>query len=447
MKNKLLIALVFATNIAFAQVNEDGKTRFNLKEAQAYALENNYRNKRAVLDVEIAKKKVWETTAMGLPQVNVEGTFQKFLDIPVNLAPANSFNPQAPAGQLIELQFGLAYSNSIGISASQLLFDGSYIVGLQAAKTYKNLSLNKQIKTEIELNENVKQAYFTVLIAEENTSVLKESLKSVQIIQKETDAMYKEGLMDEESVDQLTLSLNELKTAVGIAKGQINFARDLLKLQMGMDLAKPMELSDNLEEFVSEVQTKTVKQEFKVENHIDFAEIETNLRLMKLNLRKEKYSFMPSVNLFLNHQQQNMNNQFDAFSGGKFYPSTVIGASLKLPILTSGARLSKVSQAKIELDKFEISAKEAEQGLIYQSELARSNYETSYETYLNQQENMKLAKRIYKKTVLKYKEGVASSLDLSQTQNQYLTSEGKYIKSLLDLLSSKSELKKSYGIK
>jgi outer membrane protein TolC len=196
-----------------------------------------------------------------------------------------------------------------------------------------------------------------------------------------------------------------------------------------------------------EVQLKTVRQEFKVEKHIDFAEIETNLRLMKLNLRKEKYSFLPAINLFFNHQQQNMNNTFDAFSGGRFFPSTVIGASLKLPILTSGARLSKVSQARIELDKSEISAKEAEQALIYRATLAWSNYETSHETYLNQKENMKLAKRIYKKTVLKYNEGVSSSLDLSQTQNQYLNAEGKYIKSLLDLLTSKSELKKSSGIK
>ena len=147
----------------------------------------------------------------------------------------------------------------------------------------------------------------------------------------------------------------------------------------------------------------------------------------------------------LNHQQQNMNNKFDAFSGGAWYPSTVIGASLNLPILTSGSRLSKMSQAKIELDKSQISLKEAEQGLKYKSQHAKSQYATNYEAYINQKANMNLAKKIFDKTVLKYKEGVASSLELSQTQNQYLTAEGKYIKSLLDTLKAKSELQKSYG--
>jgi outer membrane protein TolC len=447
MKNKLLIALFFATNIAFAQVNEAAKTLFNLKEAQDYAIENNYKNKKALLDIDIAKKKVWETTAAGLPQVSANAKLQKFIDIPVSLAPANAFNPAAPADELAELQFGLDYSNSYGITASQLIFDGSYIVGLQAAKTYKNLSISNQIKTEIELNEGVKQAYFTVLIAEENTAVLKSSKEAVDEILRETTALYKEGMVDEQSVDQLTLSVNELRTAVGIAQGQIRFARKLLKLQMGMDIAKEITLTQGLAVFIDEVQTKTEEQAFMVENHVDYNLVETTMRLQKLNLRKEKYSFLPSINLFLSHEQQNMNTKFDAFSGGTWYPMTVVGAQLTLPILTSGSRLSKMSQAKIEYEKAEISTKEVEQSLLYQTQVAQSNYETSYETYLNQKANMALAKKIYDKTVLKYKEGVASSLDLSQTQNQYLTAEGKYIKSLLDLLTSKSQLKKSYGIK
>lgn len=439
----LIIALSFLGSFVFAQES----VSFSLQQAQEFAIENNYKNKKAILDIDIAKKKVWETTAAGLPQVNANAKLQKFLDIPVSLAPANSFNPAAPADELIELQFGLDYSNSIGITASQLIFDGSYIVGLQAAKTYKNLSISNQIKTEIELNEAVKQAYFTVLVAEENTAVLTKSKKAVNDILNETSALYKEGLVDEESVDQLTLTVNELSTAVGIAEGQVRFARKLLKLQIGMDIANKITLTEGLEVFVAEVQTVTEEKELNVENHVDYNLVETNMRLMKLNLRKEKYSFLPSINVFLSHEQQNMNNKFDVFNGGKWYPMTVLGAQLTLPILTSGSRISKMSQAKIEYEKSEISAKEVEQGLLYQTQVAQSNYETNHETYVNQKANMALAKKIYDKTVLKYKEGVSSSLDLSQTQNQYLTAEGKYIKSLLDLLTSKSELQKSYGSK
>jgi outer membrane protein TolC len=446
-KINLVIGLFFVSGIANAQDENKEKSDFNLKEAQGYAIKNNYKNKKAMLDIDIAKKKVWETTAAGLPQVSANAKLQKFIDIPVSLAPASSFNPLAPAGELTELQFGLDYSNSVGISVSQLIFDGSYIVGLQAAKTYKSMSISNQIKTEIELNEGVKQAYFTVLIAEENTAVLTKSKKAVDEILSETSALYNEGMVDEESVDQLTLSVSELRTAVGIAKGQIRFARKLLKLQMGMDISKEIILTEGLAVFIGEVQTKTEEQPFNVENHVDYNLIETNMRLQKLKLRNEKYSFLPSISMFLNHEQQNMNTKFDAFNGGTWYPMTVVGAQLTFPILTSGSRLSKVSQAKIEYEKAVISAKEVEQGLLYQTQVAQSNYETNYETYLNQKENMALAKKIYDKTVLKYKEGVSSSLNLSQTQNQFLTSEGKYIKSLLDLLTSKSALQKSYGVK
>ena len=418
---------------------------FTLKEAQAYALEHNYGAQNAKKDVLAAKRKVWETTAIGLPQVTAEGNFQKFLDIPVSLAPANSFNPNAPEGALTELQFGLEYNNSLALSASQLIFDGSYIVGLQAAKTYKELSINNQIKTEIELNEAVAQAYYTVLIAEENTKTLTLSLTTLQSMLSEAEALYKEGLIEEQNVDQLKLNVNELTTAVGIAKGQIDFATKLLQLQMGMDIGTPMLLTDNLDAFIGELTTPIVTKEFKVENHIDYTLITTNTRLMQLNHKKEKFSFLPSVNLFFNHQQQNMNNKFDAFSGGKYYPATVLGASVRLPILTSGSRLAKMSQAKIEWEKALNQQKEAEQGLIYKSQLANSNLETAHETYLNQKENMDLAKKIHDKTVKKYNEGMVSSMELSQAQNQYLTAEGKYIKSLLDLFTAKSELKKSYG--
>jgi outer membrane protein TolC len=204
-------------------------------------------------------------------------------------------------------------------------------------------------------------------------------------------------------------------------------------------------LKDSVETFTNDIVTLPDTKAFNAKNHIDYTLVEANTKLMQLNHKAEKFSFLPSVNLFFNHQQQNMNNEFDAFSGGKYYPSTVLGASVRLPILTSGSRLAKMSQAKIEWDKALNQQKEAEQGLIYQSELAHSNVETAIETNNNNKANMLLAKKIYDKTIQKYKEGIVGSTELSLAQNQYLTAEGNYIKSLLDLFKAKSELQKSYG--
>lgn len=439
------IAIVLTMLLLGDTIIAQEKSSFSLDQAKAYALENNYNNQKSKLDIKIAKKKIAETRAIGLPQVNAEAKVQKFLDIPISLAPANAFNPAAPEGELAELQFGLNYNNSVGISASQLIFDGSYIVGLQAARAYKNVAVNNQAKTEVELKEAVTQAYFTVLVAEENTKILTESFETTKSMLTESEALYREGIVEEQNVDQLKLTVNELKVSVGVANGQIEFARKLLNLQLGIDIDSSIILTNDIDFFVNNINLEPLQKEFKASSHIDFQLVEGNVRLMQLNLRKEKYSFLPSLNMFFNHQQQNMNNDFDMFSGGDFYPSTVVGASLTLPILTSGSRLAKMSQAKIEYDKAKIDAEMAEQNLNYQSQLAKSNYETEYETFSNQKSNLELSKKIYDKTIKKYKEGIASSTELSQIQNQYLNSQGKYIQSLLNVLKAQSELQKSFG--
>ncbi|PIQ14524.1 MAG: hypothetical protein COW67_13340 [Flavobacteriales bacterium CG18_big_fil_WC_8_21_14_2_50_32_9] len=453
--NKYFLTVLLVIIVSIGSKAQDTLS-FSLKEAQVYAIQHNYQNQNALKDIEIAKKKVWETTAIGLPQVDAQGQIQRYIDIPTQVALASAFNPAAPEGKFTTFQFGLNYSNSVGIQASQLLFDGSYIVGLQAAKTYKNLSIHSQIKTEIELKEAVSQAYYTVLATIENANVLEQSLDAAERILKETKALYNEGLTEEQNVDQLELNVNALKTSLGIAEGQRDFAKKILNLQLGIDINVPTILTENLALLVENEATPSrllsgaigaVKQEFNKENHIDFQLLTTNMQLTQLNLRKEKYSFLPSLSAFFSHQQQNYSNEFDVFSGGRWFPATIVGATLRVPILSSGSRLSKVSQAKIEVEKMENTSKEVEQTLKYQSELAASNFDTAKETYDNQKDNLALAKKIYDKTEKKYNEGIASSLELTQAQNQLLNAEGSFIKSTLDLLNAKATWDKSYGQK
>jgi outer membrane protein TolC len=443
---KIILSLFISGTSAVSYAQESFS--FSLQEAQDYAIKHNYQNQNAIKDIEIAKKKVWETTAIGLPQVNAEGQIQRFIDIPTQVAPANAFNPLAPEGQLATFQFGLNYNNSVGISASQLIFDGSYIVGLQAAKTYKELSINSQAKTEIELKDAVAQAYYTVLATEKNVVVLKNSLEATQKMLTETQALYREGLTEEQNVDQLELNVNALQTNFEIAEDQRDFAKKLLNIQLGLPIETQVTLTEQLDNLVTTNQNSLADKKFSAENHIDYELTVTNMKLSQLNLRKEKYSFLPTLSAFFSHQQQNFGNELDVFSGdARWFPATIVGLNLKLPILTSGARLSKVSQAKIELEKMENSAKEVEQNLKYQAELAASNFDTAKETFDNQKDNLALAQKIYDKTVKKYDAGIASSLELTQAQNQLLSAEGNYIKAVLDLLNARSALERSYGQK
>lgn len=442
LKNILIIVLTISSISSFAQET----VSFSLAQAQSYALENNYEKINAENDLLIAKKKIIETTGMGLPQINFEAKFQNFIELPTTLIPANTFNPSAPANEFDELKFGTDYNTIVGITASQLLFDGSYLVGLKAAKVYKEFAEKNVAKTKIQVKEDVAQAYYLALVAEENKNILAEIAITTKKLLNETIKIYEEGLIEEQNVDQLKLTLNNINNSLADADRQISISKNLLKFQIGYDIKNKLELTDNIKTLLAFTHPESVlTTEFDFNNHVDFQMIKVNEELMKLNLNKEKFSFTPSIAAFFNYQSQNMSNNFDAFSGGIWYPQSLWGVSLKLPLIAGGSRLAKMGQAKIGYLKSQTTSKQVEQSLILQAERRQSEYTSALSIYNNQKEGLALAKKINNQSIVKYNEGIISSLELSQSQNQYLEIQGKYIKSLLDLFNAKSNLNKALG--
>ncbi len=427
-------------------VNAQETQQFTLEQAQAYALEHNYEKSNADNDLLIAKKQVWETTGIGLPQITAEAKLQNFIDLPTSLVPASAFNPAAPADEYAELQFGTDYNNSVGISATQLLFDGSYLVGLKASKVYKEFAERNVAKTEIQVKEQVAQAYYLSLVADENKKILKESAKTTEDLLNQTTKIYEQGLIEEQNVDQLKLTLTDIKNSLASAERQIIIAKNLLKFQIGYDINSEIVLVDNIDGLLAfKDNENALTTQFDFNNHIDYQIIKTNEKLMKLNWSKEKFSFAPSLVAFFNHQQQNMSNELDMFSGGTWYPQTLWGLSLTVPILQGTSRFAKTSQAKIDYLKAQTSAKQVEQSLILQAQQKQAEYTSALDIYNNQKEGLAIAEKINNQSIKKYNEGMISSLELAQTQNQYLQTEGKYIKALLDLFNAKSELNKALG--
>jgi outer membrane protein len=438
----MAFGLLFIGTIVFAQ----DTTSFSLEQAKEYALKHNYSILNTQKDIEIAKKIVWQSTASMLPQITSEAKMQNFIDLPTSLVPAQSFNPNAPADQLVGLQFGTDYNNSVGVSASQLIFDGSYIVARKSNKAYKEISINNAKKTEEEIKDAVSQAYHTVLIAEENTRVLQQSKQSIETLLNEAKAMNKEGFIEDQNVDQFQLNLTNIRNSVNQSKLQYEIAKNLLKIQMGMDIKNTIEISETLPQLIEAKNGSTLlTQEFNFSTHFDYQIVKGNERMQRLFFRSEKYSFAPSVSAFFSHQQQNMSNNFDMFSGGTWYPSTVWGISVKLPLFTSGLRLAKMGKAKIEWEKAVTSSEQVSQNLMLNAQVAKASFSSAYDTYQSQIISLDLAKRIHNKNIKKYGEGMISSMGLTQSQNQLLNTEGMYIKSMLDLLNSKSELNKALG--
>lgn len=446
MKNTIIIILSIIWTSSFAQVDTN-KTAFSLAEAQEYALQSNKQVVNARLDILAAKKKIWETTAMGLPQVNASAGHNYNIDLPVTLMPAQIFNPSAPEGEYMEMKFGTDHNTKFNLQATQLIFSGEYIVGLKASQIYKELSENKLEKSEKELKQQIANTYDLILIAKERTIIIEKNVESTKSIYDDTKAMFESGLAQETDASQLKINLTTLENALSSANRQIEIVKNLLKFQMNMPLEKQITLTDELETMVNGLNIQELQNTaFDIEQHFDYKLITTQEHLQKLNMDREKTTFLPTVSAFYNHQENMMSNDFEVFSGGKWYPANIVGLSINIPVFSSGQRLSKVSQQKIELDKVQNSKYQLSESLNMQVVQARLQFQNAFDTYNLQKENKTLSEKIYTDYQTKYSSGMASSLELTQSQLQYLNTEQAYFQAIFNLLDAKNKLDKALGL-
>lgn len=401
------------------------QTQLSLNSAMEYAVKNNLTVKNSELDLQIAQKKIWETTAIGLPQATGTVNYQHTFNVPT----ANF------GGQDIKL--GTADNTNWDITVSQLIFSGEYIVGLRAAQVYKEVSERNLQKSTNDMRESVAQSYYLALVLEENVKILKETQTITAQNLSDIAALGKEGLVDEINVDQVRIIKANIDNSVSNLERQASLAKNLLKYQIGLDLATPVTLTENLNSLIESTQfSQYLDASFVVNNSIDFKVVETAEKLQKLNVDRYKTKFLPTISGFYRHKEQLKTAAFN------FEPKDVAGITLTLPIFTSGSRLSQLSQARKEYEKTQNNKLNAERGLVIQFEKSKNTFNSSYSSYLTQKENLTLSKKIFDQTMIKYREGVASSTDLHQAETQLLDTQSKYFTALSDLLNAKASLDK-----
>lgn len=466
---KIIVLHVFAlfAMVGWAQEATQKPTDsvFTLQNAIDYAMEHNYNVQKAELEVLKAKKKVWETTAIGLPQVDASFGANYMLTVPEQLKQFSNisalFDPVFGAlgpteyggvGVLDEQQLDqisemfasepvptsdIRWGATLDISVSQLIFSGEYIVGLQASKTYQSLSKYLEQQSAVDLKETVTNAYTGVLIAEESKKVLKDILASTNSSIKEMEAMLKEGFIENTDVDQLRLTAATIETNLKNLELQSKVAKEMLKLSMGMDLENPIKLEDDLNSVMLANNVTTANGlEFDVTQNIQYQLLETQEKLGELDVKRIKSQFLPTVAAYYNHQENFNDNSF------VLQPPDVVGLNVSIPIFKSWSRMSVLKQKEISLEQTRLDKANATNGLKIQYRNSLNQYYTARNTYENNNSNMELAKKIFKKTQTKYKEGVSTSFDLSQAQGQYLQAQGNYFQSIMSLISAKSSLDK-----
>ncbi len=410
-----------------------------LEQAINYAMEHNYDIQSAEKDIEAAKKKVTESTSIGLPQINGMITYDDNMMLPVMIIP----DFQDPS-KTMELKFGTKYDAAAAASISQLLFSGEYIVGLQAAKKYLEQTHATFFKSKIEVRQLVSNSYYSVLSAIEGLRIVDSTLTITSKLAEETRIVYEAGLAEDIDVDQLDLLVADLEASNIYLKNQLILANAFLKFYIGVNDNDSIILTDHMEDLIAERHNSNIVTDpFNVQQNTDYVSLIKQKELGWLNVKLAKSAYMPSLSANLNYQTQAQREEWDFFQSGKpWFQSSIFTVSMSIPIFSSGQRWAKVKQAQIDYEKINIAQKKLTTQLKLQYKSARSEYVNAYMVYENKAKNRKTAEKIYLKTAQKYTEGMSTSLDLLNTHNQFLDAENQYINSALTLLQKGEELEK-----
>ena len=435
----ILVALVLVLGFFTAHAQEEPES-FSLQEAIDYALQYNYSIINAERDLIDAQKQKWEVIASGLPQISAAVSYQNQLKQPVNQIPAEFFGGEPETFQ--EVIFGQAQSMNASATLRQQIFDGSYIVGIQATEAFLRFTENNRAKTDLEVRESVVTAYGNVLLAQEAVKIAQKNLASLEKTLFETKRVYENGLGDEESVDQLRITFASQENQLKSSQRLEIIALQTLNVLLGRSVGSPLELTDNLSGLTqSYIDYNLLESELVLEDNIDFRMVDNLNEQRKLELRLAKSRALPTLNAFVNYGFTGFGDQFNFFQSDQdWFGSSVLGVDLRIPIFSSLGRSASTQRAKIAYDKAKTQKEETEQLIWLQHERAKSDYILAIEEYNTSKQNLELAERIESKNQIKFSEGVATSFELSQAQTQLYSAQAQYLNNMVRVINRKTEL-------
>lgn len=437
MKIKLFVGLSLFSILIQGQELPDSLT---LNEAIAYGLTNNRSIINADRDIQKAKKDRWKTIASGLPQISSELNYQNFLEMPVSLVPAEFFggNP----GEFSELTFGTEQNMIGSLKVEQLVFDGSYLVGLEASRVYLSISENLFEKTHLEIKKLITNLYSNALLAKYNIVFLEKNKASLEENFVEIHQLFKNGFEEEESVEQIQLSLAQTNSRLKYAKNLLHIQEDMLKFVIGYPIDSPLKLADELDDIFNEdLYFISLPNTDDIQNNIDIRIADNNVKAEALLLKLEKSKALPKVNAFINRTYTGNSNDFTfADSDQKWYGSSLLGLNVKIPIFTSLGRNASTQKAKISLDQAKTQLEETQYKIRIEVDAALSDYQLSIDNYYTEKENLRLAESIERKNQTKFYEGMVQSFELRMAQLQLYTAQSNFVAAIQQVITNKLAL-------
>jgi len=437
----LLFSILLIASVSVSAQESGKAVSLNIQQAVEFALKNHVDVKNAELEVGIAKARMNELVGAGLPQVNGSADINKFIEIPTQFIPGEFFDEKP--GTFIPVKFGQNYSASAGISASQLLFDGTYLVGLKASKVYSELSKKDLQRTKIDVAVNVTKAYYLVLVANERLKQLASDLERLGKVKSDTKALYDNGFVEKIDYDRIELNFNLLESAKNQAERLTANSYKLLNFQMGMDINTTVELTENINDL--NLLTPVLENEtVDLNNRIEYSALQTQYELTGLDVRRYKSYRLPSLVLFGNLSANASRDEFTIFETDyKWYPTSIVGASLKLPLFGGLKINQQVRQAKLTRMKVENTINSVEQGIQLEFKSAITNLNNNIDRLSTQAKNRDLAREIARVSKIKYDQGVGSNLEVIDAESSLREAETNYYTALLETIMTKIELDKA----
>lgn len=435
-----LVVSLFAN----AQNSNNQNFNFSLQQAIDYGLKNNNLVKNATLDIELSKQKKRETTAMGLPQINADLGYLNNFDFQMQGVSGNAFNPLGDPDAISTLAFGTKHTMNGKVTLSQLIFDGSYLVALQASKAYLEFFENAKKKTDNEVKETIINSYGSVLLATESIEILEKNKKILEKNYNDVNQIFKNGLTEEESVEQISITLSTVKSSLENVKRLKEISLKLLKINLGLSITDGLILTDNLDDLSkNNLSTTLSDSSFNVEKNTDYQIVSNITNQKRLLLKLEKSKALPSLGAAVNFGYNSFANQFNFLNNNqKWNNYSNLGVSLSVPIFSSFARTAKAQQAKIAYQESQNNQNDVAQKLKLQFEKSKSDFDFSIEQYATAKSNLNLAERIENKQQIKFREGLSTSFELAEAQRQLYAAQQNYLQSMVDIINKKASFEK-----
>lgn len=436
-------------SVVFMSINATAQeaVSLSLKDCIDYALKNSVAAKNARIDVQLQKAQNDEVTGSTLPQISGEGKYTQFFDVQQAFLPNSVAQiPGVPPNEFVPVAFSPKLSNVGQLNASQLLFNGSIFVALQARNTLMKLARQKEEMTNEDIRYNVQKAYAGLVIAHKQYGVMKNSLDLMRSSTRDMNITYQNGLVEKIEVNRLEVQLSNLQSdSLGLAN-IIEVSEKMLKYTIGMDLNTAISLSD--ESVIDNVNdaANLLLQETNVDNNITYQLAYTGLKLQEYDLKRYRFEALPTLAAFGSAGYNRSANKFDDLINKPYPGFSLAGLQLNVPIFDGLQRRNRVKSAKLKVEKATNDLDNAKRGIEFQTKSAKATLANALQTSESRKRTMDLANTVLDLAQKKYKAGVGSNQDVIIAQGDFLRAQNAYFEALLSIVNAKADLQKALGL-